>query len=815
MEKNVIILGLTLGFHKCSQSGEKVIRDQAASLVVDGAVVSAIDNRKFLKMNPNPTSIPLMATVQFVLQDYGIQLAGVDKIALVGAEDDWNREDSFDIRRHTLRLFRQTFDLDISSKEISFVHHHAAYGMNIFPISGFKRCLFLILHYPKEEGGTLGIFKGEENQLEQLDSFSFPQPLSRDALEKDIIPALVNYQKQTGYTALCITGNGTFPGILQEKISSVGIFEDLFVQPAEHAVGWAMGAGMYVHHQETPGETPAEKTFVTYRNNTERILVQTWKKLLLKENISINDDFFHLGGNSLKAIELENEIHNAFRVRLSLAEIFKNSTIKELSLCIGALKADEEGNDYPAIYPAEKREFYELSSAQKRLYSLQQIDEQGMGYNLPTLLLLEGHIETGKLEQGIKDLINRHESLRTSFEIIGGEPVQRIHDHVEFGLAYFEGHRLDRFPDREKQLPRGLLLDLDDIAFGFSRPFDLSMAPLLRAGVGLANENHYFLVVDMHHIIADGFSSLLMLNEFIGIYNGHSLPRLHLQYRDFSQWQNNWLRGKKITPQEEFWLKQFEGDVPVLELHTDYPRPERVSFEGDSVHFVVNRQLNVKLRELMKETGTSLYMLLLAVFVALLFKHTGQEDVVVGSPVTGRPHPDLQNIIGMFANMLSMRNFPQKNKTFENFLVEVKENAINAYQNQDFQFDELVRKLGLQGSHGRNPLFDVVFHLNNIELKATESTDLNIHRSGLKMHKVPFDLVLEAEEVGDEIRMNLAFAAVLFKQETADRLTKRYLEIMEQVVKDKTIPLGNIKISHDRWAVKTDISPDDGSDFCF
>jgi non-ribosomal peptide synthetase component F len=270
-----------------------------------------------------------------------------------------------------------------------------------------------------------------------------------------------------------------------------------------------------------------------------------------------------------------------------------------------------------------------------------------------------------------------------------------------------------------------------------------------------------------------------------------------------------------MNSQKEYWLRQFEGTIPVLDMPTDFPRSWPIGSEGDNVYFTINKELNHRLRILMRETGTTLYMVLLAVFNVLLLKHTGQQDMVVGSPITGRSHPDLQSIIGMFVNMLSMRNFPRKEKKFEDFLGEVKENALKAYQNQDFQFDELIRKVGLQGNIGRNPLFDVVFQLDNMDRGKMERGDFRMLPSGLGPHKVQFDLTLGGEEIGEEIRMYLVFATALFKRDTAKKLTKWYMEILEKVAKYKEIKLRDIKISHDRLAIKTGISPDDREDFGF
>ena len=264
-------------------------------------------------------------------------------------------------------------------------------------------------------------------------------------------------------------------------------------------------------------------------------------------------------------------------------------------------------------------------------------------YNMPGAITIEGSLDTKKLEGVFLSLLERHETFRTSFGMIDGEPVQKVHQKVEFKVNYLESNE-------EK---------VKDIAKEFIKPFDLSKAPLLRACLIKTAMEKHILFFDMHHIISDGISISLLVREFASSYNGETLPGLKLQYKDFSAWQNELFRSEKIKKQEEYWLETFSGEIPVLNMPTDYPKPSTQRFEGDRIYFTADRKLREKLNSLALKTGATLYMALLSGYNILLSKYTGQEDLVVGSPIAGRPHADLRNIIGMFVNTLVMRNFPE------------------------------------------------------------------------------------------------------------------------------------------------------------
>jgi non-ribosomal peptide synthetase component F len=327
----------------------------------------------------------------------------------------------------------------------------------------------------------------------------------------------------------------------------------------------------------------------------------------------------------------------------------------------------------------------------------------------------------------------------------------------------------------------------------------------------------------MHHIITDGVSMEVARKEFMSLYNEEQLPPLRIQYKDYTIWQNRPEIKEKRKKQEEFWLKEYEGDVPVLNMPYDYERPAQRSFEGERIRFVIGEKLPGKLKEMSRQTGATLYMILLAAFYILLCKYTRQEDIIVGSPVTGRNHADLENIIGLFINMIALRNRPERNKIFRHFLMEVKEKVVDALENQEYPFEELVVQLGLQGDPSRNPLFDVVFSLVVPNLETPEEDrdrpgDNNQSKTILNEleYKITnFDLIMGAVEKKGIIEITIAYATALYNRSTIEKMAEHYTDILKQVSNNDEIKLRDILISHNLIAVDPGIPGEDQEEFKF
>jgi tyrocidine synthetase-3 len=565
---------------------------------------------------------------------------------------------------------------------------------------------------------------------------------------------------------------------------------------------------------------PAPETFildVEYtepRDAVEAKLAEIWSEVLNVERIGINNNFFELGGHSLRATTLTAEIYKTFNVNVTLAILFKKPTIRELA---GFIKK-ETTDEFAAVEPVEEKDYYLLSPAQKRLYILQQSDKSDMCYNMPQVMELEGELTMSRLENTFKKLIERHESFRTSFEMHTGVPVQRIYNHVEFEVEHFS---VEHSTESEEHLV--------DIIQSFVRPFDLSRPPLLRVGLihtpplSVGPEEHpspavpsayqeknsasrYILMVDMHHCITDGSSMRIFVQEFMALQVEEGLPPLQLQYKDFSEWVNSKCMREVIVKQQEYWLKEFEEEVPTLQLFADEPdffshsqslSSGRWNHVGKRMSFQLDRSASEDLKKLAKEEGVTVYMALLAIYNVLLFKASRLEDIVVGTVTAGRSHPDLQPVIGMFVNTLALRNYPGGEKTFREFLKEVKEQILKAFENQAYPFDELAEKAAANRDSRRNPLFDVMFTLQDLDIPKVEIPGLTLKSYEYENVISKFDLSLNGVEADDKFVFRFEYRTDRFKEDTIAGLADHYLDIIANVLKDRDVKLADIKLSVD------------------
>ncbi|WP_019712400.1 plipastatin non-ribosomal peptide synthetase PpsC [Bacillus subtilis] len=526
-----------------------------------------------------------------------------------------------------------------------------------------------------------------------------------------------------------------------------------------------------------PGGAADAETYTAPRNVTEMKLSQLWEDVLKNGPVGIHDNFFDRGGHSLKATALVSRIAKEFDVQVPLKDVFAHPTVEGLATVI------REGTDspYEAIKPAEKQETYPVSSAQKRIYVLQQLEDGGTGYNMPAVLELEGKLNPERMERAFKELIKRHESLRTAFEQdAGGDPVQRIHDEVPFTLqTTVLGARTE-----------------EEAAAAFIKPFDLSQAPLFRAQIVKVSDERHLLLVDMHHIISDGVSVNILIREFGELYNNRKLPALRIQYKDYAVWQEGFKTGDAYKTQGAYWLKQLEGELPVLDLPADHARPPMRSFAGDKVSFTLDQEVTSGLYKLARENGSTLYMVLLAAYTAFLSRLSGQEDIIVGSPIAGRPHKDLEPILGMFVNTLALRTRPEGGKPFVQYLQEVRETAMEAFEHQDYPFEELVDKLELTRDMSRNPLFDVMFVLQNMDQESLELDELCLKPAANNGHQTSkFDLTLYAQEQPRGLlTFQMEFSTDLYKKKTIEKWLQYFNNMLLSIIKDNKAALGTINI---------------------
>ncbi|BFH67908.1 hypothetical protein J27TS7_37260 [Paenibacillus dendritiformis] len=541
------------------------------------------------------------------------------------------------------------------------------------------------------------------------------------------------------------------------------------------------GDGSYYSRPALSGEYEAPAT------ETERKLCAMWEQFFRIDRIGVQDDFFELGGDSLKAITVVSAIHKELSVEIGLPVFFNMPTIQQLSAYIDGA----ERSAYHDIEPAEAKDYYELSSAQKRLYLIQQMEQGHTGYNEIVAGVLEGRLDRARLEAALRQMVERHESLRTSFEIVNGKPMQKINEAVAIELEYEDYSAavtpLDGEEDADERI-RGAVA-------AFVRPFDLTRAPLMRAGLIKLGEDRHVLMVDMHHIVSDGLSQDIFVNDFLALYAGRDLPGLPLQYKDFSEWQNRMMDTDEMRRQGAFWLERLK-DAPRLALPTDYPRPDTRSFAGSLVPFELDAERTQALKSLCLREDVTLFMALLSIFNLLLAKVCGQDDIVVGTPVVGRKQQALQLIIGKFVNMLPLRNRLQEEMSFTDLLQAVRSTTLDAFAHQDFQFEEMVRQAGRERELGRNPIFDVVFALQNMQ-----NPEMSI--PGLMLKPFPFihdashfDLSLIAEEDGDRLAFKFEYSTRLFQRDTIERFASYLQDIVSDILAHPDKKVREIEIAH-------------------
>lgn len=504
-------------------------------------------------------------------------------------------------------------------------------------------------------------------------------------------------------------------------------------------------------------------------NVVEGKLVELWKEIIQISNVGIDHNFFEIGGHSLKAALLTAKINEQFSINMNIQDIFRFPTIRELA---------EEINHYEMhqssmIERTKKRGWYPLSPAQLRMFVMNQLYDQSTVYNMSYAVVIEGKLNVSKFEQALNYMVQRHEILRTSFDVLEGIPVQIIHDEASIEIQTL------KYDDT----------DLQQIIGEFIQPFNIHNSPLIRVGMVRLEEQKHLFIFDAHHIIWDGVSSSIFVKELSRYYDGQALSPIDLHYRDYAVWINSQLNSGMERELEDYWLNKLAGELPILNLLTDYPRPTVNHFTGDRKIFHLDKVAMNELKDIAAQTNSTLYMVLLSAFNVLLAKYTGQQDIIIGSPAAGRIHSDIQDTIGMFVNTLVMRNQPRGNATFREFLKEVRENCLSAFKHQSYPFEKLVKKMGLEGSTERNPLFDVMFVMQNTDGHEFHIQELTFTPFTINEHVSKFDLTLIATENQQGLEFILEYSVELFKEETIHRMAEHLMTILTRLRTSIDCPL--------------------------
>ncbi|MFC7443126.1 amino acid adenylation domain-containing protein [Laceyella putida] len=524
--------------------------------------------------------------------------------------------------------------------------------------------------------------------------------------------------------------------------------------------------------------------YVAPTTELEAALAKIWQNVLQVERVGINDRFFELGGHSLKAMMLSSQIHKELDMEIPLREIFVHPTVREMAAYLAGMDKKAFGR----IEPAPPQVYYPVTSAQKRLYVIQQMDGVGTSYHMPYFFRVQGTLDPGRLEEAIGKLVERHESLRTSFHLVEGELMQQVQAKVTVSIQY------EQAADQE---------EAKRIMRAFIRPFDLERAPLFRVGVIDVGTGEAILMWDLHHIVADGISMSILFRDFARFYQGGALPELPLQYKDVAAWQQSEPVQTAKRVHETYWLRELAGELPVLELPTDFPRPPVQRYEGAYLTFTIDERLSGKLKQLAEKQEATPYMILLAAYTVLLSKYSGQEDIIVGTPVAGRSHADLQEIVGMFVNTLALRSHPKEEQTFLEFLAQMKDRVLAANEHQDYPLEELIEKLGGHRDMSRTPLFDTTFGMQNMEPPVLRLLPgLTLTPGELEWNRAKFDLSWILVE-GSSLTGMVEYSTSLFTEATVQRMIAHYLRILEQIVEDPAKRLAEVELATE--AEKTQI----------
>jgi amino acid adenylation domain-containing protein/non-ribosomal peptide synthase protein (TIGR01720 family) len=528
-------------------------------------------------------------------------------------------------------------------------------------------------------------------------------------------------------------------------------------------------------------------------SKTQRVLIEIWKELLELDEVGITQSFFELGGHSLKVISMISQIQKQLEVEITIKDVFTCPTIKLLSQLI-----DESTTVLFEPIPAvEESDYYPVSNAQKRLWVLDRFVEDVSAYNSYNAYVINGHINVDAFSEAILSIINRHEILRTTFSEKEGEPVQIIHTDIK-------KKDICSVIDYSNS-SKGYKEVIEELGVVANLPFNLSNELLFRSRIYILSEDSYIFFCCMHHIICDGWSNNILVKELLKNYSSFekrqvsSLPFLKIQYKDYAAWNLKQVASNEFSKHKSYWHTKLEGDLPVLALPTYRSRPAVQVFNGDAIEYSFDQEILNGLKELSKKTNGSLFITLTALLKVLFYKYTGQRDIILGTVTAGRTHPDLENQLGYYINTLALRSTINPDKSFLEFVNEIKDNTIEAFDHQDYPFDQLVNELDFERDISRNPIFDVMILLQSFDededsLLAEGLENATISPVTLGGHGSPFDMDFDFTEKKDSLHLLLTFNNVIYTRPQMESMIKHLEILMEKVLNTPEVKTGSVEI---------------------
>jgi amino acid adenylation domain-containing protein len=519
-----------------------------------------------------------------------------------------------------------------------------------------------------------------------------------------------------------------------------------------------------------------ERAYVAPRGPVEETLASIFAEVLKVPAVGAHDGFFELGGHSLLATQAVTRIRGALGVELPLRALFEASSPADLAARVAS---SLRGAALPPLVPVPRDHPLRLSFAQERLWLVDQIDPGNPAYNVPEPLRLLGPLDVTALERALHEVVRRHEVLRTTLSTASGVPVQIIHDAVDFWGGLTD---LTALPEGERE-PAARAAAAEEAR----APFDLARGPLLRARLlRLTGEDH-FLLLTLHHVVSDAWTRGIMSAELRALYEAFRqgepspLPALPIQYADFAEWQRGWLAGDALEQQLAYWKHKLAGAPLALELPTDRPRPAAQTFRGASRGFALAKEATKALTDLARKEGVTLYMALLTALDLLLYRYTGQPDVVVGTSIAGRTQAETERLVGFFVNALVLRATIDEEATLRSLLQQVRETCLGAYAHQDMPFERLVHELAPAADRSRSPLFQVIFTMQNAPRAGLALPGLSIRSLGGGSTTAKYDLTFLMSEIEGRLVGSIEFNTDLFDATTIDRLLRQLTTLLVAV----------------------------------
>jgi amino acid adenylation domain-containing protein len=544
---------------------------------------------------------------------------------------------------------------------------------------------------------------------------------------------------------------------------------------------------------EEAGAEAAGGDYVAPRTPVEEMLVGMWSEVLGVRRPGVHDDFFAAGGHSLLATQLMSRVREGFGVEVPLRGLFESPTIAELAQLVeGLLRGGDTRLEAPPIVPGNRESAPPLSFAQQRLWFIDQLEPESSVYNVALGVRLNGALDVAALERSIGSLIARHETLRTRFVAVEGEPRQIIDAPREFQLEVEDLSGIAS-ADREREA-------CDRAAAEANRAFDLSAGPLLRVRLMKLAADEHVAVMVLHHIISDGWSLGILIRELDAFYRAHQagepaeLPELPVQYADFAIWQREWLQGDVLDAQLSYWKEQLDGAPPVMELPIDRPRSAQLVSRWASEEFLLDAELRDQLQTLARGEGVTLFMVLLAAFQLLLMRYSGQRDIVVGTDIANRNRHETEGLIGFFINQLVMRARIERGWSFRELLREAQRVSLGGYAHQDVPFEKVVEAVNPDREASRTPLFQHKLVLQNTPFGEVALGDVRMTPLVVEGETAKFELLWNLVEGARGLEGDVQYEAALYERETVRRMIGHFRQLLLSIMADAELPLAELEM---------------------